>query len=120
MAELKYEPVDHDHEAFLARASARAGFTEEYDALESQYQMVRELLRARTRAGLTQEQVAVSMGTTKSAVSRLETAAQSPSLSTLRKYAAAVGCDIEIRLIPGERASGGHGYVNEDPPRERE
>lgn len=45
---------------------------------------MRELLSARTKAGLTQEAVAQRMGTSKSAVSRLE----------------AGGCDVEIRLVP--------------------
>ena len=41
------------------------------------------------------------MGTTKSAVSRLEAAGRlSPSVSTLKKYARAVGCEVEIRLVP--------------------
>ena len=59
---------------------------------------------ARAHSGLTQEEVAASMGTTKSAVSRLEGAGKhSPSVSTLKKYAKAVGCDIEIRLVPAPR-----------------
>jgi transcriptional regulator with XRE-family HTH domain len=41
------------------------------------------------------------MGTTKSAVSRLEGPRRhSPSLGTLRKYARAVGCAVEIQLVP--------------------
>ncbi len=32
-AELKYEPVSHDHEAFLAKALKRKGFKEKYDEL---------------------------------------------------------------------------------------
>jgi transcriptional regulator with XRE-family HTH domain len=40
------------------------------------------------------------MGTTKSAVSRLEGAGtHSPSVGTLRRYARAVGCEVEIRLV---------------------
>ena len=51
------------------------------------------------------------MGTTKSAVSRLEAAGKhSPSVATLKRYARAVGCEIEIRLqpapIPTKAASG--------------
>jgi len=65
---------------------------------------VRELLAARMSAGLTQEQVAASMGTTKSAVSRLEsTGAHSAWVSTLKEYAKAVGCEVEIRLVPAAR-----------------
>jgi len=104
MAELKYRPVLHDHEAFLQRAQKRKGFQEAYKELSDEYALVRELLGARSRAGLTQEAVAERMGTTKSAVSRLETAGKhSPSVTTLKKYARAVGCEVEIRLVPAPR-----------------
>jgi DNA-binding XRE family transcriptional regulator len=105
MSKIEYEPVSHDHDAFLKKALDRKGFAEAYDGLEDEYKLVRELLAARASAGLTQEQVAASMGTTKSAVSRLEGAgAHSPSVSTLRRYAEAVGCEVEIRLVPSPRA----------------
>ena len=104
MAELKYQPVLHDQEAFLKKARTRKGFQEAYEELEDEYALVRELLRARSRAGLTQEAVAERMGTTKSAVSRLEAAGKhSPSVTTLKKYARAVGCEVEIRLVPAPR-----------------
>ena len=99
MPELKYEPVNHDHEEFLQRARRRKGFEDAYERLEGEYAVIRELIAARIRAGLTQEIVATRMGTTKSAVSRIESAGMhSPSVSTLRKYARAVGCELEIRL----------------------
>jgi DNA-binding XRE family transcriptional regulator len=101
MAELKYSPVEHDHQAFLARARSRKGFSEAYDALELEYEVVAQLLAARSRAGLTQDAVAERMGTTKSAVSRLEGSGKhAPSLTTLRKYAQAVGCELQVRLVP--------------------
>lgn len=100
MAELKYTPVNHDHQALIEQASRRKGFKEAYSALGPEYQLVREMLAARVRAGLSQEAVAEKMGTTKSAVSRLESASKhSPSLATLQKYAKAVGCQLEIRLV---------------------
>ena len=101
MAELKYQPVRHDHKAFLAKASKRRGFRKAYDALEIEYVLARKMLSARTRAGLTQEAVAVRMGTTKSAVSRLEAASKhAPSVASLKKYAEAVGCELKIELVP--------------------
>lgn len=104
MPASEYKPVSHDHDAFLKKALDRKGFAEAYEGLEDEYKLVRELLAARAGAGLTQEQVAASMGTTKSAVSRLESArAHSPSVSTLKKYAKAVGCEVEIRLVPATR-----------------
>ena len=104
MTDTKYQPLAHDHEAFLKRALKREGFAEAYEDLADEYFLVRELLAARSRAGLTQEDVAKSMGTTKSAVSRLETAGKhSPSVATLKRYAKAVGCEVEIRLRPARR-----------------
>ncbi len=45
MTDLKYQPVRHDHESFIARASEREGFTEAYDALEFEYQLAAQTLR---------------------------------------------------------------------------
>ena len=100
MANFKYAPVPHDHKAFLAKARARKGFSEAHDALELEYQIAGQMLRARSRAGLTQDAVAERMGTTKSAVSRLESAGKhAPSLTTLKRYASAVGCELQVKLV---------------------
>jgi transcriptional regulator with XRE-family HTH domain len=62
------------------------------------------MLKARVRAGLTQDALAERMGTTKSAVSRLEAAGKhASSLATLKRYARAVGCELQVRLV---RANG--------------
>jgi transcriptional regulator with XRE-family HTH domain len=56
------------------------------------------------RAGKVGQAVAERMGTTKSAVSPLEAGGRhSPSVTTLKKYAHAVGCEVEIRLVPAPR-----------------
>jgi Helix-turn-helix. len=106
VTDLEYRPLAHDHDEFLAKALKRKGFDAAYAESADEYRLVRELLAARSRAGLTQEQVAESMGTTKSAVSRLEAVGRhSPSVTTLKKYAEAVGCGVEVRLVPAPRAS---------------
>ncbi|MGB5156587.1 helix-turn-helix transcriptional regulator [Desulfobacterium sp. N47] len=103
MADLKYKPVSHDHEAFLKNARKREGFRKAYDDLEEKYRLIQEMLLARSKSGLTQEAVATLMGTTKSAVSRLESAGKhAPSIITLKKYAKAVGCNLEIKLVPAK------------------
>ena len=54
-----------------------------------------------SRAGLTQGAVAQRMGTTKSAISRLECSGKhTPSIGTLQRYAEAVGCEHKIELAP--------------------
>ena len=76
----------------------------EYEAQAEEFAWLDELLKARRRAGLTQAEVAARMGTKTPAVARLEAGGgsrgHSPSLATLRKYAQAVGCRLEIRLRP--------------------
>jgi hypothetical protein len=89
-----FRPVAHtagDTAHLLADPAVNAA----YVALDDEYSALRAILAARRDAGLTQAQVAEQMGTTASAVSRLEASlasdAHSPSLATLRKYAAACG-----------------------------
>lgn len=105
MANIKFKPVRHDHKAFIEKASKRKGFVEAYDALALEYQLANQMLKARSRAGLTQDAVAERMGTTKSAISRLESAAKhAPSIATLKRYAHAVGCELQVRLVPQKAA----------------
>lgn len=100
MTDIPYAPVPHDHAAFLAKARRKPGFARAYEALAPEYALVDQLLAARARAGLSQDAVAARMGTTKSAVSRLESARKHvPSLDTLRRYARAVGCEVQVKLV---------------------
>jgi predicted transcriptional regulator len=78
-------------------------FKKEYDALEEEFTLLDELLKARKGAGLTQEQVPKRMGTKTPAIARIESGGgrkkHSPSISTLRRYAEAVGCRLKIKLV---------------------
>jgi len=120
MTDLKYDPVLHNQKTFLEKASKRRGFREAYDALEVEYALAHEMLSARTRAGLTQEAVADRMGTTKSAVSRLEGVGKhAPSMASLKKYADAVGCTLKIEFISRtvKRRSAAQPSVRADVPK---
>jgi hypothetical protein len=55
MGDLKFQPVRHDHKAFLEKASRRRGFSEACEALDIAYAIAHEMLAARTRSGHTQE-----------------------------------------------------------------
>ena len=70
----------------------------EYDALASEFETARELIAARARAGLTQQEVAARMGTTQSTIARLESGKRPPSLRTVQRYAQAVGCRAVVRI----------------------
>ena len=99
----QFKSVRLDTKAELARAMQRPGFKAAWDGLEEEYTALNELLQARKQAGLTQEEVAARMGTTKSAVSRLEASIRSenhsPSFATLRKYAHACGKRLVIKMV---------------------
>ena len=61
--------------------------------------LVADLVAARMAACMTQEEVAARMWTTKSVVSRLESGVRTrPTLSTIERYALAVGALVEIRV----------------------
>ena len=47
MAELKYEPVSHDHAALLKNAKNREGFRKAYENLKEEYSLIRKMLAAR-------------------------------------------------------------------------
>jgi predicted transcriptional regulator len=70
----------------------------EYEAMAGEFDMARELISARSRAGLTQGQVAERMGTTQSVVARLESGRQTPSMRTVQRYAHALGFRAMVRI----------------------
>src|SRR6266849_8100138 len=92
---------------FKARALRRPEVKKAYDDLAEEFAFLDEILKARAESGLTQAEVAARVGTTQSAIARLESAApkHSPSIATLRRYARALGYKLEIRLIKEERTS---------------
>jgi len=97
------------HEEMVRKMLEEPAVKAEYDAQAEEFVLLDELLSARRRAGLTQAEVAAKMGTKTPAVARLEAGGgsqrHSPSVATLRKYAEAVGCRLEIRLLPPRKAS---------------
>lgn len=98
-----YNPIRLDAKKAIAKAKQRPGFAQAWDALEEEYAALDALLSARKMAGLTQEELADRMGTTKSAISRLESSLRnekhSPSFATLKKYAHACGKKLVVQLV---------------------
>ena len=98
-----FKPVRLDIETALAKAKRNPEFVKAWDSLEEEYAALDALLTARKIAGLTQEQLAQRMGTTKSAISRLEASLRndkhSPSFATLKKYAHACGKKLVVQMV---------------------
>lgn len=86
---------------FKARALARPEVRKAYDELAEEFSFIDEVLKARAASGLTQAELAARVGTTQSAIARLEssTPKHSPSIVTLQRYARAMGHRVEIRLV---------------------
>ena len=91
------------HEELKQKALRNQNVFNEYEELKLEFQLLKEMLHARKEAGLNQSQVAERMGTKQAAITRLESALSSgslsPSLATLKKYAQAVGCHLDIKLV---------------------
>lgn len=94
-----------NHNAIKKAALKKPKVKEQYDALGPEFELLRQILSARSKAGLSQADVAERMGTHAPAITRLESALSSgkhsPSIDTLKRYAQAVGCELQIKFVPG-------------------
>ena len=75
-------------------------YRKEYDALEEEFALMAEVAKARSRAGLSQAELAKRMKTTQSAVARLESGRGLPSTRTLGRFAKATGHRLKISFEP--------------------
>lgn len=75
-------------------------YRKEYDALEEEFALADAMLKARKRAGLTQEELAARMETSQSAVARMESGRVLPSGSTLKRLARATGSRLRVTFEP--------------------
>ena len=75
-------------------------YRREYEALEDEFQLARQLIEARTRAGLTQTQLAKRMKTSQSYIARIEGGDVTPSTTALERYAAATDSRLTISFEP--------------------
>jgi len=85
---------------FKKKALQNKEVSKEYDALKPLFSIKKELIATRIAKGLTQEEIAKKIGTSKSNISRLESLNNTyiPNLATLMKYAQALGKKLDIGL----------------------
>jgi ribosome-binding protein aMBF1 (putative translation factor) len=86
-------------EVVKAELLANPAVKAEYDALAAEYEISVELLKARLRAKLSQAELAERMGTSQSAIARLESGQTLPSTKTLMRFAEATGSKVQLRLL---------------------
>ncbi len=87
--------LDKKHKEMMERDPQ---YAKAYEDMEDEFHFARELIQARIRAGLTQQQVAEKMGTKQSTIARLESGSTLPSLRSLQRYAEATGSKVRISL----------------------
>lgn len=72
---------------------------EEYQKLSPEFELAKTFIKARTKAGFTQQEIAKKMGTTQSVIARLESGKVLPSMKTIVKYAEATGTRPTIHFV---------------------
>ena len=88
---MKLDDLKND---LLKRTDVRA----EYEALAEEFSLAKALIRARSEADMTQNDVAQKMHTSQSYVAKMEGGQISPSIKALQRYAAATGSRLKISL----------------------
>jgi HTH-type transcriptional regulator / antitoxin HipB len=81
------------------RKKNKPEFAKDFEAGYNEFKIGLLLKQARLEAGLTQDDIARKLHTKKSAISRIENHAEDIKLSTLKKFALAVGKEISLQVI---------------------
>jgi DNA-binding XRE family transcriptional regulator len=90
-AGVKFEEI---HERMMKDDEFKA----EYEKLKPRYELIVQIIDARKKQNITQEELAVRAGTQKSNISRFESGAYNPSLDFITKIAKCLGKEIRISL----------------------
>jgi transcriptional regulator with XRE-family HTH domain len=95
------------HRTLKNKALKRTSVRKEYERLEPEFTLLKEMLYARNKAGLSQAQIAERMGTKSPSVTRLESSLisgkHSPSLSTIKKYLEVLNYRLEIKVVHNQQ-----------------
>lgn len=71
-------------------------FKQGYDALEPEYRLANELIKARTRQKMTQTDVAKKAGVSRTVIARLESGTTNPTLATVSRVASVLGKELKL------------------------
>lgn len=95
------------HKELKNKALKKSLVRKEYERLEPEFTLLREMLRARNKAGLSQAQIAERMGTKSPSITRLESSLSSgkhsPSLATIKKYLEILNYRLEIKIVQNQQ-----------------
>jgi len=91
-----------DFQDFLQEKLEDPEFKKEWEKQEPEYQLEREIIKARIENQLSQTELAKRMSTTQAVISRIESGLVSPSINTVNKIAMAFGKKLQIKFVSPE------------------
>lgn len=72
----------------------------EYDALETEFDIIQALMEARKKQNLTQKELSERTGITQADISRIENGTRNPSLEMIKRLAKGMGMRLKLEFIP--------------------
>ncbi len=87
-----------DFEKLKKRLMKNPAFRKEYEATRVEFEIARAVIRARIERGLTQKQLAEKLKTRQSVISRLEGMNTTPSITFLKRLAAALNVSLQVKF----------------------
>ncbi len=88
-----------DFNTYLEEQLKDPSFKKEYDELEPEFAIMRAMVDARKKTGLTQEELSVRTGIAQSDISKLENGNANPSLKTLKRLADGMGMTLKVEFL---------------------
>ncbi|MGN0721277.1 MAG: helix-turn-helix domain-containing protein [Anaerovoracaceae bacterium] len=88
-----------DLSMYIKKQMENSEFKELYEKNEGEYQIAREIIKARIEMRMTQKELSEKTGIRQSNISRIENGNCSPTVETLEKIAEGLGKKLEIRFV---------------------
>lgn len=91
--------IKFDVQEYLDEQLKDPDFKAEWDKLEPEYQLMREIIKARKEKNINQKQLAIKADTTQAKISNIEAGLSNPTIQTMNKIATAFGKKLQIRFV---------------------
>lgn len=105
MKTKKRYPASVPFETVLAQHLKDPEFRREYEALEPEFEIIRQIIDLRIKRKMSQTQLAKKVGTQQPSIARMESRGQIKNLEYLQRVATALDAKLEVRLVPREASS---------------
>lgn len=89
-----------NYSEYKAKRLKDPAFKKEYDALDTEFEIVRALMDARIKSGLTQKELSERTGISQSDISKFENGNGNPSLRTIQRLADGMGMKLRLEFVP--------------------